>query len=420
VSNSLAIYAVTTAIRDLLNLVATPLPGDPDPDPDINDATCTTRAPDKARQHGEGHNQLNLFLYQTAWNAALRNADIARSTRPNESAMSPVALNLYYMVTAYGKNHDDLLAHRLLGRAMSLLHDNAILLPGALQAAGKGNDLWKQVERVRITPHPISGEELSKMWATFQTPYRISATYEVAAVLIDSSRRAKAPPPVVGRRIGAQDNLLPAYPALSAIALPLAAQPAARLPSPPPPAAPTGDTLTLTGHDLAGFATSIELAHPLLPQPIVRAPLAGAGDATLQIDLPTDQTIMPAGLYAVSARVSPSADPDQDRVSNTLPLAIAPRIRDITVQPRDASGQVPVTVLCSPQVWPEQRAALIVGDREILAQPHPTKSDTLDFKVPLPAKTYLARLRVDGIDSFLIDYASSPLAYDPTQVVTLP
>lgn len=419
-SNSLAIAAVTATLRDLLGQVSEPLAVDPDPDPDLTDAICTARPPDRARQD-ENENQINIFLYQTAHNPALRNMDLPYQVRPGETAMPPVALTLYYLVTAYGRNYDEVLSHRLLGRAMSILNDGAVLLPGAIAAAlGKGSNLATQVERVRLTPHPIASEELSKLWAVFQTPYRISATYEASVVLIDSSRRAKAPPPVLRRGIGAQGDLAPPFPTLTSVSLPFDAQPAARLPSPAPPSAMASDQVRVAGHQLEGTSVAIELSRPLLPLPTVRSPLPGSTDKSVVFDLPGDQTIMPAGLYAVTARVSPSADPAQDRTTNALPLAVAPRIRQISTAARLPSGEVPVSVLVSPQVWPEQRAALLVGNVEVVAEAHATKTDTLDFLVPNPAGTHMARLRVDGVDSLVIDYAADPPVFDPLQVVVLP
>jgi hypothetical protein len=425
VSNSLAIASVTATIRNILNLAAQPLPLDPDPDTDLNDVTCTTRPPDKART-SEGQNQLNLFLYQTAWNGALRNADVAGQVRPNEIGMTPVALTLYYMVTAYGKNNEDLLAHRVLGRALSLLHDRAVLIPSEIQSALSGADLSRQVERIRITPHALSGEELSKLWAVFQTPYRLSATYEVSAVLIDSMRRAKAPLPVLSRGIAVQPGVIPPYPELSAIAFPTATQGAARVPAPaltapPVPAVPaaTGDVITLTGHDLSGTAIAVLFSRSLLAAPIQQAPLAGSTSTSLRVGFPADHSLMPAGLYQVTARVSPSSIPAQDRTTNVLALVIAPRIRRTTTAARTADG-VPVNVWVSPQVWPEQRASLLVGDLEVVAEPHPAKTDLLTFVVPRPAGTYTIRTRVDGVDSFLINHAATPPAYDPSQVVVLP
>ncbi|HET7502145.1 MAG TPA: DUF4255 domain-containing protein [Kofleriaceae bacterium] len=424
-SNSLAIAAVTATIRNILNLAAHPLPLDPDPDTDLNDVTCTTRPPDKART-SEGQNQLNLFLYQPTWNAALRNADIAGQVRPNETAMTPVALSLYYLVTAYGKNNEDLLAHRVLGRAMSLLHDRAVLIPSEIQGALPGADLSRQVERIRIVPHALSGEELSKLWAVFQTPYRVSASYEVSVVLIDSMRRAKAAPPVVSRGLVALTGVITPYPELAAITFPTATQRAARIPAPalaapPAPAVPAaaGDVITLAGHDLSGAAIAARFARSLLAAPIELAPLAGSSSTALRIGFPADHSLMPAGLYQVTARVTPGAIPAQARTTNVLALAIAPRIRRTTTAPRTADG-VLASVWVSPQVWPEQRASLLVGDIEVVAEPHPTKTDLVRFVVPLPAGSYSIRLRVDGVDSFLVDHTATPPAYDPSQILVLP
>jgi len=45
----------------------------------------------------------------------------------------------------------------------------------------------------------MSLEDVSKLWTTFQTQYRISAAYEVSVVIIESSRIVKTPLPVLTR-----------------------------------------------------------------------------------------------------------------------------------------------------------------------------------------------------------------------------
>ena len=50
-----------------------------------------------------------------------------------------------------------------------------------------GSNLHEQIERVRITPQPLSLEEISKLWAAFQTNYRLSAAYQAAVILIEST-----------------------------------------------------------------------------------------------------------------------------------------------------------------------------------------------------------------------------------------
>jgi hypothetical protein len=60
---------------------------------------------------------------------------------------------------------------------------------------------------------------------------------------------------------------------------------------------------------------------------------------------------------------------------------------------------------------------------EIKAQPRLTPSDDLRFPVsadqaPSPADIYV-RLRVDGVDSLVVDYTKTPPAFDAAQKVTL-
>src|SRR6516225_3010750 len=107
-SNTFTIAAVTATLRHLLDQgLTTVLPG----------AKVTIRPPDKARENVTG-NQINLFLYHTLPNAAWRNTGL-----PVTPSASPLALNLYYLLSAYGQDEDDSdpASHRLLGQAMRIL-----------------------------------------------------------------------------------------------------------------------------------------------------------------------------------------------------------------------------------------------------------------------------------------------------------
>src|SRR5688572_11875853 len=159
-SNPLAVATVTTTLRNLLfqGLNA-----------DLAGTTVTTRPPDRARFNSTG-NQVNLFLYQTAIEAGWRNQDMPGKVKPGELGKPPLPLVLHYLVTAYAEGDEDMTSHRLFGRAMSILHDHPTLGREELRAALAGSDLHEQVDRVHVTPHPMSIEELSKLWATFQTP----------------------------------------------------------------------------------------------------------------------------------------------------------------------------------------------------------------------------------------------------------
>ena len=178
-SNPLAIAAVTATLRNLLTQVNIDLP----------DAIVTVKPPNKVRSDSDRGNQVNLFLYQIALNSAWQKKK--PSSQPHGS---PLALNLYYLVTAYGKNDDDILSHRLLGQAMSILHDHNVLHPNELKVALPGNNLHQQLEQIRILPHSLSLEDLSKLCNTFQGPYGLSIAYQVSVVLITSQTSSLSTP----------------------------------------------------------------------------------------------------------------------------------------------------------------------------------------------------------------------------------
>ena len=77
-------------------------------------------------------------------------------------------------------------------------------------------------------------------------------------------------------------------------------------------------------------------------------------------------------------------------------------------------GDFALTLTCMPQVRPEQRVALLFGNREISPEPflvpggthEPT---TLTFQIKeAESGTHFLRLRVDGVDSILVTYVGDP------------
>jgi hypothetical protein len=411
-SNALAIAAVTATLRQLLDqTINSAIPG----------TTITTKPLDKARDNVTG-NQLNLLLYQTLPNAAWRNQDLPRQVKPGEIAPPPLPLDLFYLLTAYGQNDDDLLAHQVLGRAMSVLHDHPLLGADEIQNALPNNDLHLQPERVRITVQPLSLEELSKLWAAFQTQYRISAAYQVALVLIESTRPARAALPVLTRGPGdagvtAQADLTPPFPTLVSLALPNQ-QPAARL----------GDTLSVAGHHLTGDNLRLRFAHPRLAAPLIVPPPALISRSATQVtfrlpdtgDDPAVPANWPAGFYTLAAEIETAGQPT--RTTNDLPFPVAPRLTGALplAAVRDGQGDAAVTVTTSPEVRPDQRAALLVGDREVPAEPHPAPTGSLDFVVRAAQPgTFFVRLRIDGVDSLLVDRSVTPPVFDPSQRLTI-
>lgn len=408
-SNSQAIAAVTATLQSILQQGITA-------DTDLNDTTVTIQPLDKARG-GNSANQLNLFLYMVSRSAAWVNADMPRQVQPGESAVPPLPLNLYYLITSFGRDDDvsQPYGHELLGKAMSVLHDHPLLsgddIRAATQALLPGNDLAQQLERIRITLHPLSIDELSKLWTGFAMQYRLSAAYEVAVTLIESTRATRAPVPALTR--GKDDQGIRAQ-ADTAAQLPtlLAITPPNRQAS-----ALLKDLVTLSGAMLDGSNVGVQFNHPLWAQPLELAPQPGAGATSLTVQIPDQPTLWPAGFYTVAVLVQKPGE-DFRRVTNQLTLALAPVL---SLAPgTTAAGNVNYTATVSPQVWPEQKVSLMLGSRELLPAAHPAMTPTLAFAADnLEKGEYWIRLRVDGVDSLLVDRSKSPPVFNNGQKVKL-
>jgi len=99
-------------------------------------------------------------------------------------------------------------------------------------------------------------------------------------------------------------------------------------------------------------------------------------------------------------------------------FALAPKI---SIAPATAAGpNINYTLTCTPEVLPGQRASLLLADQDILADTHPTQTATLTFNAQnLTAGTYFVRLRLDGVDSLLVNRAVTPPQFDVSQKVVV-
>jgi len=432
-SNALAIAGVTAVLRDLLDSGMI--------DHAVTDAmgqgvTVTAIAPDRIPLEGaDARPQLNVFMHQATPNAALRNIGLPSRDR-NGSRISnpPLALDLHYLVTAYGTS--DLQAEVLLGYAMHLLHETPMLsrdkirialnppsmpvdggaLPSVYQAL-RASDLADQYEQVKITPATMNTEEMSKLWSAFQAHYRPTAAYHVSVVMIEASQPARAPLPVLSRgpmQPSAIDptimvesgvivlpDLMPPFPEIESVTLPNS-QVVAHL----------GDTIFLKGHHFDGTNQRLWLTLPRLRLELPVTPAVSVTATTASFVLPNQPPVFPAGNYLMSLEVLRPGE-TVPRTSNQATLTIAPQITTLTnpasVFTRDAGGTAVVSIGCTPEVRPTQLTSLLLGSLEILADPHLTITNTLTFTIPnAPVGTHRARVRVDGIDSQIVNRAVSP------------
>ncbi|MEN1783509.1 MAG: DUF4255 domain-containing protein [Bacteroidota bacterium] len=211
--SALRIAAVTHVLKDLLNdgLINQNIAA-------ILDTTVTVSSvcPAQVDTGGDVQTQLNLFLYRTSVNTAWSNlAHPYRNTQGERTKSPPLAVNLHYLLTAFGRNELD--GEILLGYAMQLFHENAGLgrdlinnslviaqgnasLPPSLrQVASSG--LADQIEQVKISHDPINMEEMTRLWTAFQIRYRPCAAYTATVVLLERERRNRPSLPVQKRQV---------------------------------------------------------------------------------------------------------------------------------------------------------------------------------------------------------------------------
>lgn len=123
---------------------------------------------------------ISIFLYRVVESPDMKNRPLERID-PGSLKYPPLSLNLFYLITPLSPNPDN--EHLMLGKTMQILYDNSIVKGSILQKV-----LQDTPSELRIILNPMSVEDLSKIWSAFMRPMRLSVSYEVKAVFIDSER----------------------------------------------------------------------------------------------------------------------------------------------------------------------------------------------------------------------------------------
>src|ERR1700751_1566288 len=247
-SNALAISGVTAVLQYYLTGVYSGLSA-------LFGGTVTisSQAPDILQNAfssgGTTQNQVNLFLHQVTHNPAWRNVDLPSLAADGKTLLKnpPLALDLHYLLTAYGSF--DWQAEALLGYALLLLHEHPVIsrndvrnalnsvtsthLP-QLATALATSGLADQIEMIKITPATLGREEMAWLWTALKADYRPTFPFQVSVVLIDPRNPTASALPVLRRKIDVQPNLLSTFATVTEVDPP-GGQPAAVL----------GDTVTV-------------------------------------------------------------------------------------------------------------------------------------------------------------------------------
>ena len=434
-SSAFAIGAVTLVLRDLLN---NGVNDNSFLQTGVGNVTVSALPPDRITiSEGDERSRINLFMYQATPNQGWQNIGLAsRNSTGERISNPPLALDLHYLVSVYGQQ--EFHAEALLGYAMQLLHENPVMtraaIRGTLQPALPGgisppaelqmlalSDLADQVEQIKIIPQRLSSEEMSKLWMTFQARYRPSAAYQVSVVLIESHKPAISPLPVLKRdkEDRGADTLLGPFPTLKSFHIGTP-EDADQRPRPASfPGGQPGLLLTISGEVLSGEQVNLRFVQVKSEEEkIIEIPDEDRKADEISFTLPDN--LGAAGFYLVEAIVKNGTE---ERHSNQLPLSMPAQIVTITPKQavRDGSGNVTLTIRCKPQILPAQRVSLLIAGREVTAQPHLVKTDTLGFvieKTPVVTNESL-RLRIDGVDSLPFKHKEGQLIFDEAQKVTI-
>ncbi|MDO8149691.1 DUF4255 domain-containing protein [Isoptericola sp. b515] len=400
-SNTHAIAAVTSTVRYLLQQAV-----DAEPDP-VAGRKVTTLSPARLGELGTETNPasgLNVFLYQVTPNHAWNLTDLPTRSRGGAVVQPPVAaLDLSYLITAYG-DEAALEPERYLARAELALAANPVLTRDVVEDATalyggetgttflQRADLADQAEAVKLSPTPLSLEELSKLWGVLGTPYLLSQTYTATVVVLEAEAPRRRALPVRTRQIDARPVARPRVVAVTT--------------ADGGPAV-TGSVLVVEGSGLASARAHVEVGGVrLTPDPTSTA-------ARMTVTLPAD---VPAGVQPLRVVHTRPADPTTGEPERTLarsaavPLVVVPTVGAVTagagevhvpVQPPLVEGQRPVVALgrlVDPADPPDQDQPVV----SFTLAPVPPGPALTALDVPddgLVAGDWLVRVTVDGVDS---------------------
>jgi hypothetical protein len=126
---------------------------------------------------------VSLFLYRLA-SSSRRNLP-SRPGPNGEKLRPPLSLDLYYMLTAWGKKADK--QQRLLGWCIRELGDFPILPANLLNHYGPEQHTFHSNEMVELVFEPLSLQDISNLWEPLKPNLQASAMYVARMVSIDST-----------------------------------------------------------------------------------------------------------------------------------------------------------------------------------------------------------------------------------------
>jgi hypothetical protein len=354
-------------------------------------ATTTVLPPDRNEIGASEVSHLNLFLFAVTMNAGWRNVERMRANDGSRVGKSPLAVDLHFMMSAYG--HVEYDAEILLGVGMQSMYEQSFLDRGQIRSlfGSAASDeekimaqslLDQQIEQIKISEHDLSADELYKLWSAFGSKCRPSAAYVATVVLIDSRAQAYSAPPVLTRNVGVV--------AMDRVQI---------------------DEVTPAIFVMTGGPVSMTLSGSALNQPGNVALIGEDLEVALRSTSPAKAILtVPAGvvpgvnLLQVVRAYAIGVTPPEKRIGSSNPIAfiVQPSITAITkvLLHLKAGLKIDITPSCND----EQKATLLLEDGPlhftIDALPEDNALSNVTFDISdVPAGTYVVRIRIAGTES---------------------
>lgn len=375
-------------------------------------ATATAMSPDVARAGEEG-DQLNVCLYNTSIEPTWRNQDLPHGNSGGQPRRPLLPLRLHYLVTAYGTKSvedgkPDVRAQSLLGRLMLRLHDKPEFRESEFPA---GSGIKNTVDPIRITYQPMTLDEMSKLWSSFQTAYRTSVAFEVGVLLIESDVAETTPLPVTQRgptNTGWDSSSV--FPArIDSIGFATDFQPGAQF----------GEDITIRGENLVQPGTvSVTLQHVSDSEELDLTPKS-LFDEKIEVTLPNAVSGLRAGVFLVRV-TNMQESRDEPFRSAPYPIALLPKIIPPTggLEVKDTLGVKTLSIDCKPPIRTGQKVQLLIGSRPVPIDASALGDSTSTLTANLGEMKFekgdhAARLVIDGVQSSLVDPDNPEVGIDP-------
>ena len=145
-------------------------------------------------------NTAGIYLYHLTEDPQFKNATLPSGS--NAIRFSPMALDLYYVLSAHAEDSDtsSLREQLIMGLAVKALRDHPVIDDATTIGGTPVLDpvIRNADNRLRVYLQPVPAAEAVSYWTAGSSPLRLSAYYQASVVLLEPDE----PPTLSGRVLG--------------------------------------------------------------------------------------------------------------------------------------------------------------------------------------------------------------------------